>query len=458
MIDRVQLNRQQQPRDREPREKNKLSSPSLRTKPPGLHGDGGGLWLQVARNGRGRSWIFRYRLNGQAHEMGLGSLDDVGLAEARDRAEENRKLLAAKPPIDPLEHRRALYAAKEAEDKAAKAAVETKTFRECAKQYVQTHRARWGNPKHAGQWVTTLETYVYPAIGDLPINAIDTDLVMKVLLPIWHTKTQTAKRVRGRIEEILDSAKVLKQREGENPARWRGHLKHLLPEPSKVAPVKHFPALPYERMGEFMADLRRKEESVGRLATEFTILTNLRTGSVRMARKSEIDLAKAIWTIPPRNLKSKRREKLKPLKVPLSAPALRIAERMIAAYTESDLLFPGEQPGQPMSDQTMLMLVKRMGYKESDEPDAKTVVTHGFRSTFKDWAHEKTHFPDTVIEMAMAHAIDDEVEAAYRRGDLCEKRCELMDAWANFCDTAPVQPQARGAEIIDLDEERRAAS
>jgi len=414
-------------RQRQPRQKHKLSAVNLRTKPPGMYGDGGGLWLQVAKNRQGRSWIFRYRLNGTAHEMGLGSLDAVSLAQARNLAQENRDLLAAKPPIDPLEHRRALF--KAAQVKAAK----TLTFRECAQQFILSHRAGWRNEKHAKQWETTLATYVHPVMGDLPVDTIDTGLVMKVLLPIWHTKNATAKRVRGRIEEVLDWAKVLKWRDGENPARWRGHLEHLLP--STVAPVEHWPALPYKKMGEFMADLRQKEESVGRLATEFTILTNLRTGSVREARKGEFgDLADRVWTVPPAHLKHKKGKEPKPLKVPLSAPALAIVKQMMAAYPESELVFPGEKPGRPMSEQTMLMLVRRMGYKESDDPDARVVVTHGFRSTFKDWAHECTNFPAAAIEIAMAHAIDDAVEAAYRRGDLFEKRQQLMDAWARFCD------------------------
>ena len=433
----------------------KLSAVGLKSMPPGMHSDGNGLYLYVTPSGGGRSWIFRYKFKGRPREMGLGSLDTFGLAAARQAADECRRLLrgsATTASVDPLDHRRALERA--AQVAAQIEAAEAVTFRECAKEHIKAHCGNWRNAKHAKQWEATLATYAYPLLGDLPPAVIDVNLVMKVLKPIWNTKTETAKRLRGRIEVVLDAAKVRKLRDGENPARWKGNLQHLLASPSRIAPVEHWPALPYERIGEFMADLRQKEESCGRLATEFTILTNMRTGSVRQARKSEIDLAEAVWTVPARHLKGQKGKMLKPLKVPLSPPALAIAKKMLAAYPDSEFLFPGDTPGKPISNNTMLKLLKGMGYRESNEADARIVVVHGFRSTFKDWAHEvcTPRFPDDVIEMAMAHAIDDAVEAAYRRGDLFKKRQQLMDAWASYCgcETAP------SANVVDYNERRAA--
>jgi hypothetical protein len=252
----------------------KLAAVGLKSKPPGMYGDGGGLWLQVTPNGRGRSWIFRYTLDGRSHEMGLGSLDAIGLAQARILAEENRKLLAAIPPIDPIENRRALL--KAAQAAARIEAAKKQTFRQCAEKYIAAHRAGWSNAVHAKQWDSTLTTYAYPIFGEMAVDAVDLSLVMKVLEPIWYTRTETAKRLRGRIEAVLDYAAVHQLREGENPARWRGHIDKLLPSPSVVAPVQHLTALHYSEVGAFLAELRQQGGIAAR-ALEFTILTALRT-------------------------------------------------------------------------------------------------------------------------------------------------------------------------------------
>jgi integrase len=268
------------------------------------------------------------------------------------------------------------------------------------------------------------------------VDAIDTKPVLQVLRPIWTTKTITAKRLRQRIEAVLDYAKAKGLRDGDNPARWRGHLEYALPKPAAVATVKHFRALPYSEIGDFMRKLRLCGGVPARLL-EFAVLTNLRVGSVRKARKDEIDLEKMIWTIPPPHLKHRKGQEPKPLRVPLSPPAMSIVQRMMADYPSSKYLFPGRVPGQPVSESVTDKVLKRTGYHDE-------ATTHGFRSTFKDWAHEvcEPRPPDDVIEMAMAHRISDGVEAAYRRGELFEKRRMLMDAWANYC--------ARGDNVVQL--------
>jgi integrase len=306
------------------------------------------------------------------------------------------------------------------------AAVKDKTFRECAEAYIAAHETTWRHPKHHHQWNASLKQYVYPLIGDLSVAAIDVGLVLQVLEPIWKRRTETASRVRGRIEAILDWARVHKLREGENPARWRGHLKHLLPEKSKLRKVIHHPALPYTEINGFMTHLRQQDGIVAR-ALEFTILTAARKSEVTGARWSEID--GNVWTIPGERMKGGRKHR-----VPLCDRAVAILKSL---PHESDFVFIGAQNGRPIGDAVMPDLMERMGRDD--------ITVHGFRSTFKDWASETTAYPNHVVEQALAHAIGNGVEAAYRRGDLFEKRRQLMESWAQYCSGPHVE-----ADVVPL--------
>jgi integrase len=389
-----------------------------KAKQPGMYADGGGLYLQVTAGGA--SWIYRYMLAGRAREMGLGPLALFGLAEARAKALDARRL--RHEGIDPIEARRAMRA--QARLDAAKAV----TFMECAHGYITAHRAGWRNGKHAAQWEATLATYAGPVIGALPVPVIDTALVLKVLEPIWTTKPETAGRVRGRIESILDWAKVRGYRAGENPARWRGHLDKLLPARSKVRKIEHHAALPYAELPGFLVSLREQEGAVAR-ALEFSILMAARTAEVIGARWDEIDLLEKIWTVPAARMKAGREHR-----VPLSARALAILEEMQRhPHAEEGFVFPGGKLGRPLSNMAFLMLLRRLGRDD--------LTAHGFRSTFRDWAADRTNFPAEVAEMALAHAVSGKVEAAYRRGDLFEKRRRLMDAWAEFAAGGNTSPR-----------------
>jgi integrase len=395
---------------------NKLSALAVtRAERPGYYGDGDGLVLQVSSSGT-KSWIFRYKRNGRQKEMGLGSLRQVDLATARAKARECRKLLLE--GRDPLEERRDAARARRAE--AAKAT----TFDQCADAYIAAHRAAWKNQKHVGQWQSTLAQYASPLIGDLAVAAIDTSLVMKVLGPIWHDKTETAKRLRGRIEVILDWATVSRLREGENPARWRGHLDQLLPKPTRIAPVKNFAALPWKEIPEFMRALRAREGTAAR-ALEFAILTAARSGEVRGAAWSEIDLAEKLWTVPAVRMKAGVEHR-----VPLSDAAIAVLK---ATTRHSDLVFEGRKAGVALSDMSLTAVLRRMGRGD--------ITVHGFRSAFRDWCAEAAgnEFSREVCEHALAHRLPDRVEAAYRRGDLLDKRTRLMQAWADYC-IAQAQP------------------
>jgi integrase len=393
---------------------NKLGPAAYRAamKKPGMHGDGGGLWLHVGPT-LGSSWIYRFMLDGRAREMGLGPTHTIGLAEARDRAKAARLLvLDGKDPLDAREAER-----QQRRLEAAKAM----TFRQCAEAYIAAHKAGWRNPKHAAQWPATLEAYAYPVFGDLPVQAIDTDLVMKVIGPIWQTKTETASRLRGRIELVLDWATASKFRSGDNPARWGGNFAHLLPAKGKVAPIEHHPALAYAEMGAFMVELRA-QDGISARALEFTILTAARTGEVIGATWGEINLAEAMWIVPAERMKAGREHR-----VPLAGRALEILGEMakLGACEAADFVFPGRKEGTPLSNMVFLMLLRRMGRGD--------LTGHGFRSTFRDWAAERSSFPAEVAEMALAHTVADRVEAAYRRGDLFQKRRQLAEAWARFC-------------------------
>jgi integrase len=408
---------------------NKLAAVSLTKLPPGMHGDGGGLWLQVRPGGR--SWIFRYTFNGRAREMGLGSFNTFSLADAREEARKCRKLLTGSMPdvipVDPIEHRRAMLA--QARIKAAKAI----TFQACAERYIAAHKAGW-TPKHAAQWPATLGAYVYPVFGELPVQAVDTGLVMKAIEHIWITKPETASRVRSRIEIVIDWATARGHRTGDNPARWRGHLDQVLLVPSKAkraaretsGRAEHHPAMPFDELPAFMVKLRTRKGLSAR-SLDFTILAVMRTETALGVKWPEIDRNRRVWSIPDGRPGLKRKGGLR---VPLSDAAMALLDAV--GWPEPDspqskgYIFPGAKPGQPLSDPQMLKLLqKRMGYPQ--------FTVHGFRSSFRDWAAECTNFPSEVVEMAPGHVVSNKVEAAYRRGDLFEKRRELMQAWARYC-------------------------
>lgn len=394
-----------------------------RAKKPGLYSDGGGLYLQVAPSGA-RSWIFRYQKSGRRRYMGLGGAATVTLAEARQKAAEARKVLGEGK--DPIETARARVVA------AATRKANATTFREAANQYIAAHSTGWRNAKHAAQWQSTLETYAFPVLGGVSVAAVDVAMVLKVLEPIWTDKTETARRLRGRIEAILDWAAARSMRTGDNPARWRGLLKHLLPSPEKVAAVRHHPALHYARMGEFMASLRRQEGDASR-ALEFLILTAARTSEVTGARWQEIDMGNALWIVPADRIKAGKEHR-----VPLSAPALAIVQAM-AETRQNEFVFPGGRRGRPLTNMAMAGVLKRMKRGE--------ITVHGFRSSFRDWAAERTNYSREVAEMALAYAVGDKVEAAYRRGDLLEKRRRIMADWAKHC--ARIE-KSNGDNVVNL--------
>jgi integrase len=409
-----------------PRTTNRLSPITVKRAKPGMHCDGGGLYLQVttgADRAVHRSWLYRFALNGRERHMGLGSLNNVSLAEARAKAADARKLTA--DAIDPIERRGSLRAA------AALAVAKAMTFDECAAAYIASHRARWRAIKSYRQWRSTLSTYAGPVLGKLPVQAIDTALIMRVIEPLWTRVPETAGRVRGRIEAVLDWATACGYRQGENPARWRGHLDKLLPAQSSIRKVKHHPALPYSEINAFMTLLRGRD-AVSARALEFAILTAARTGEVLGAKWDEIDLTGKMWTVPAERMKMQL-----PHRVPLSKPAVAVLEGM-AKRREGAHVFPGDRRA-VLSDMALLMLLRRM---ERDD-----ITAHGFRSTFRDWAAERTNFPNEVCEAALAHVIENKSEAAYRRGDLFEKRRLLMEQWGAFCD----QPTAgNGTTVVTM--------
>ena len=395
---------------------NKLSALVVgRAREPGYYGDGGGLVLQVSGAGA-RSWLFRYSVAGRRHEMGLGSCLAVDLVEARKKARQCRLLLSE--GRDPLAMRR------QEKQAGMLARARQMTFEQCAASYIAAHRHGWRNAKHVAQWENTLAAYVFPLAGALPVAAIDTDLVVKVLDAIWLSKTETATRIRGRIECILDWATVSGFRQGENPARWKGHLENLLANPNKVSPVKNRPALPWQEIGRFMAALSGQEGIAAR-ALAFAILTAARSGEVRGARWPEIDLEAALWTIPAQRMKAGKEHR-----VPLSGGALALLR---AVPRQGDIIFSGRKRGTQLSDMSLTAVLRRMQFDD--------ITVHGFRSSFRDWCAEAAAnaFSREVCEHALAHRLPDRVEAAYRRGDLFDKRIVLMQAWSDFC-TNPAPP------------------
>lgn len=412
-----------EPRRGAPRRKSKLIGltplevKSLAT--PGKHADGKGLYLHVSASGS-KSWLFRYLRNGKQREMGLGSLDKVTLAAARSKADEARQQLGL--GLDPLGERQKSIDADVLE------AAKRITFEDAAGQYIESHRTGWKNAKHASQWGNTLRDYVYPIFGKIPVQDVDTALVMRALsqpvgvdgATLWTAKTETAKRVQGRIESVLNWSTTSGYRTGDNPARWRGHLDNLLPKPSAVRAVVHHPALPYKEIGSFVADLRGMKSTSAR-ALEFLILTACRTSEVLGAKWEELDEDCQVWTVPASRMKAKKEHK-----VPLSTRAREIV-LMMRNQAAADYVFEGDKPGHPLSSMALLMMLRRMNRGD--------LTAHGFRSTFRDWASERTNYPREVCEMALAHTVGDAVEAAYRRGDLFAKRRKLMLAWGTECDT-----------------------
>ena len=379
---------------------------------PGYYCDGAGLYLQIAKGGS-KSWVLRYTVAGKAREMGLGSFVIFSLAEARNRAIAERKKLA--DGVDPIEAKRGSLLEQRL------AAAKVITFDKAAEGFIEANESGWRSAKHGEQWRNTLATYASPVIGDLPVSTITTALVMKILQPIWSTKTETATRVRGRIEKVLDWAKVQGYRSGDNPAAWKGNLAEALPKPSKVADAGHHAALPWADMGQFMVTLRAMP-GAGSMAMQLIILTATRTSEVIEAKWSEFDLGTGLWVIPKERMKGFREHR-----VPLSKQAQAVLAQVKWDNKTSEFVFPSTKPDKAISNMTCLAVLKRMGRSD--------LTVHGFRSTFRDWAAESTAYPRDVCEMALAHAIEDKSEAAYRRGDLLEKRTRLMSEWATFCDT-----------------------
>lgn len=375
-----------------------LNARKVETAGPGRHGDGRGLFLYVKPTGA-RSWVLRYQVQGRRRDLGLGAYPDVSLAMARDRAAEARRLIAEGE--DPI---------------TKKQQAKPKTFREAALELIERKRPGWKNAKHAAQWASTLEAYVFPRIGAVQVAKIETADVISTLTPIWAEKPETANRVRQRIEAVIDYASALGIRTGDNPARWRGHLDHLLPKPKKIRAVKHHPALPHAQIADFMTDLAQREGVAAR-ALAFTILTAARSGETRGMTWGEVDLDAKVWTIPAGRMKAAKEHR-----VPLSDAALSLIGQRAEGTTNDALIFSSEaKPGKPISDMSMTAVLRRM--------ERGDITVHGFRSTFRDWAGETTGFPREVIEAALAHGIKDKAEAAYARSDLFDKRRKLMEAW-----------------------------
>ncbi|WP_407161007.1 tyrosine-type recombinase/integrase [Aeromonas caviae] len=373
-----------------------------------MSNDGDGLYLKIGKGG-GASWIFRYRQAGKLRDMGLGAYPGVSLAEARSLAFEAHRIL--QQGDDPITEKRA--AAQAAQDEARRAI----TFRELAERYIATHRAGWKSAKHAQQWANTLEQYAHPVIGRMQPNEISTEHVLKILQPIWQTRTETASRVRNRVELVLDAAKAQGLSSVENPARWRGHLDKLLPRRSKVAAVKHHAAMPYHQAPAFLRQIEQAESLSGR-ALKLVILTACRVSEVLEATWDEVNLTEAIWVIPPHRMKAGREHR-----IPLCKQAVELLEHL-PRLDGSPFLFPGQKPGRPLSGMSIAMFMRRHG--------AGDVTAHGFRSTFRDWAAERTNHPREICEMSLAHVVAQGAEAAYWRADVLDKRRALMELWGQY--------------------------
>ncbi len=414
-----------------PRRATPLSAARVRLATTGQYVDGNGLRLVVKPSGA-RSWVFRYARDGRTREMGLGRAGSepgaVPLAEARQRAGElHREVRAGR---DVLTERNAAKAASRAD--AQREAIRGLTFRAVAEKYIAAHEKSWRSVVHRLQWPATLVTYVYPVMGDLPVAEVDTGHVRAVLEPIWAEKPETAGRVRGRMETVLDYARAAGWRSGENPARWRGHLDHMLPRRNKVRAVEHHAALPWREAGAFLASVRGLT-GMGARALEWTMLTVARTSETLGVRWGEIDRDAAVWTVPAARMKGGREHR-----VPLNGPSLALLDHLAPlrlSHEPTELVFPSAQQTRPLSNMAMTAVLRRMGRGD--------LTVHGCRSTFRDWAAETTAYPAEVVEVALAHTVGTKVEAAYRRGDLFEKRRRLMDDWAAFCAQPYVAPLGR---------------
>lgn len=400
-----------------------LNARSVATiKETGYHADGGGLYLCVTSTSKGltKSWILRYQVNGKRREMGLGGLSTLSLSEARKRRDE--ELAKAKGGTDPIAARRHERTIKRDEKEVIK-------FSDAATKYIDLMEPSWRNPKHVSQWRNTIDTYANPVLGKLSVDMITQTHILEILEPIWNKKTETATRLRGRLERILSWAKVHGYRTGENPARWKDHLEVMLPSPESLGPRRHHPAMPYAQLATFMVDLRQMKGTSAR-CLEFTILTACRTNETIGARWEEFDLTRNIWAIPASRMKAKVEHR-----VPLTPQARAVIDQM-SAIRSSDYVFPGRRINSHLSNMAMLELL------QDRFPD---MTVHGFRSSFRDWAAECTSFPRLVAEAALAHTIGDKTEAAYLRSDFLEQRRRLMEHWADYCDY-----QETGCQVIPL--------
>jgi integrase len=393
-----------------------LTARKVETAKPGKYGDGANLYLVVSKTGS-RKWVLRFTFRGKTKEMGLGSAASVPLADAREKAASARRKIAR--GLNPIDER--------------KRDGGIPTFGAMADDVRETLAAGFRNEKHKAQWKSTLETYAAPLRGK-PVDTIATDDVLSVLKPIWTTKAETASRVRGRIEKVLDAAKAKGFRSGENPARWRGHLDHLLPRPSKLS-RGHHAAMPYEEVANFIARLRTREATAA-LALRLCILTAARSGEILGMRWSEIDFDNKVWTVPANRMKAGREHRL-----PLSSPATAIL-RHLETMKSGDFVFPGQARGKPLSNMAMEMMLRRMKVNDA--------TVHGFRSSFRDWAGNVSNFPRELIETALAHVIGDKAEQAYRRRDALEKRRSLMDEWAAYCVPQEIAPMPKGLDVATL--------
>lgn len=388
---------------------------------PGLHAVGGvaGLQLQVTKSGA-KSWILRALIGTKRRDIGLGGFPDVTLAQAREKARETKGQI--KQGIDPIESRKA------ARDALIAAQAKVRTFDDCARQFLKSKIEEFSNPKHAAQWANTLRDYASPVIGKLPVYAIELPHILKILEPIWTEKTETATRVRGRIESVLAWATVSGYREGDNPARWKGNLDAVLPKPGKLKGVKHHRAIPWQGIAEFMGKLRQRE-GVAAKALEFLILTATRSGEVRGATWAEIDLQGRTWTIPAERMKAGREHI-----APLCDDAVKLLENL-PKHQDNDLVFPGARGG----------VLSDVGLAKPLKAIEKEATVHGFRSTFRDWCAESTNYPNEVAEMALAHTVSNAVERAYRRGDLLAKRSRLMSDWAKY-----INSPVKSGEVVAI--------
>ena len=404
------------------REINKLSDRGVKAeKEQGRYADGNGLYLQVSKSGS-KSWLYRFMLDGKAREMGLGSIAILPLTEARKKALDCKKLL--REGVDPIMERHKRLAMEKADNQ------EIPSFKKCTKEYLKAHSAGWSK-RHADTWIKSIKLYAYSTLGSMPINTIERSHIIRVLDPIWREKTETANKLRGRIERVLDWATVQDYRKGDNPARWQGYLDKLLPKPSDIHKVKHFAALPYQKINGFMDKLRQRE-ATSALALRLIILTATRSGEVRNAVWSEFDLEKGNWTIPAERMKAEKEHI-----IPLCPEAISIIKDL-PHLAGNNYLFTSPKSGKALSDVVFKKLMERMGITD--------ITTHGFRSTFRDWAAEQTDFPREVIENALAHQLKDKAEAAYFRSNLLDKRRELMNKWGDYTKL----PQIKDGKIVHL--------